>query len=320
MKGANLTSRADEAERRAQAALILLDTPGYQDLADYAAHAILVLPEGHKLRDVAKARAAVREQLASYQANTEPGWDSAALALAVASRGAVRHRRRADRVGELGRTIATHLEPSTGRRLWSAVEGFYLALVHEAKGPQWRERAAQAHARIDPSTLSDEDRTLNELQLMQAAVVDDNQLGAAERLKEALASGTLSPRIERRLALMEARVRLAADQWERVIILLETRLDGYEEDYVTAIHAEDRQTAGDAFGDACTRPWRLHTPAPANGSPRSRRWSAASAPASATSAPFAARPRPRSCWSSRATSTPWPAACRWTGRPRPRSA
>src|SRR5688572_5999273 len=67
MKGRDLTSRADEPERRAQAAMLLLEGDDFADLAHYAAQAILELPEGHPRRDVEKARGAVRAQLDRYR-------------------------------------------------------------------------------------------------------------------------------------------------------------------------------------------------------------------------------------------------------------
>src|SRR5262249_55243308 len=67
LKGKELSTRADEPERRALAALQLLDgNSGLSNLTHYAAQAILALPESHPMRDLEKVRAVVRAQIFDF--------------------------------------------------------------------------------------------------------------------------------------------------------------------------------------------------------------------------------------------------------------
>jgi CHAT domain-containing protein len=252
MKGNDITSRADEPERRALAALQLLDSDVGRDLRHYAARAILQLPESHPMRDVNKVRAAVRAQLADFQARGDDiPWVFAAQALMVAYDEQFGTDDELTAWESWAETVATHLEPGDAERLWGTVEACYVGLALR-NGPMWRERAAQARSRVDQTKLSRDDQALSDLRLMVSAVADDDQLQAAEQLKEALDSGTFKPHVERMMAVKEARVRLAHDQWDRVIALLEPRLDQYEQEYITSIRSEARQETGDDFGEACT--------------------------------------------------------------------
>ena len=80
-------------------------------------------------------------------------------------------------------------------------------------------------------------------------VLNDDQLEAAQRLKHALDLGVGSASLERTMAVKEARVRLNHHDFDRVIALLEPRLDQYEEEYVTSIRTEDRDSKGDEFNE-----------------------------------------------------------------------
>src|SRR6185436_18312321 len=109
------------------------------------------------------------------------------------------------------------------------IEEFYIDLA-KREGPQWREHAARARQRLDQLTLSDDKRSMSDLRRSVGAIADDDQLKAAEHFKQALESGSFAPSVERMMAVKEARVRLAYEQYDRVIALLESRLDQYEED------------------------------------------------------------------------------------------
>ena len=253
LKGRDLTARADERERRALAALQVLDDgPEFFDYTHYAAEAILELPESHPTRDVERVRTAVRAQLHHYQKQgDDTPWVFAAYALALA------YKERLGTDEELiawepwVEKVASQLEPADALRLWGAVEAFYIELS-ERDGAQWRDRATSARSRIDSMVLSDDDQSLNDLMRLLATIADGDQLSAAERLKRAIGSGSFDPDVQRMIAVREARIRLAHDDWERVIALLESRIDGYEEEYVTSILADDRAAAGADFGEACT--------------------------------------------------------------------
>jgi len=252
LKGKQLSTRADEPERRALAALQVFEgNSGLDNFTHYAAEAILALPESHPLRDVDKVRAAVHAELLRFKSlGDETPWIYAALALALAYEEHLATDEELVSWESWAETIATHLDPDDVERLWGGVESFYLDLA-ERDGPKWREYATRARSRIDPSKLSPRERSMSDLRLIRTSVEDDDQLQAAEQLKQALDSGTSDPGVERMMAVKEARVRLAHDQFARVIALLEPRLDQYEEAYVTSIRTEDRDSKGDEFGEAC---------------------------------------------------------------------
>jgi CHAT domain-containing protein len=254
MKGKNLTSRADEPDRRALAALHRLDAWAdlRDDLTHYAATAVLALPDSHPLRDVDKVRTALRAQLLRYQASGEDTpWVFAALALGLAYKEQFGTDEELIAWEPWAEQIAAHLDPPDALRLWGSIESFYLDLA-ERKGPQWREHAARARSRIDSSQLSGHDRALSDVMLTLSAIADNDQLQAAEQLKQALDADSFEPHVQRGIAVSEARVRLAHNDDARVIELLQSRIGEYEEEYVTSIRAEDRLARGDEHQEACT--------------------------------------------------------------------
>lgn len=252
LKGQDLTTRADERERRALAALQLLDgDEHFQHLAHYAAQAILALTESHPLRDVDRVRAAVRGQLLRYRGQRdEAPWVFAAYALGLAYEERFATDEELVAWEEWAEEIAAHLDPADALRLWDAIESYYLDRA-DRDGPQWRDRADRARSRIDPARLPEEDRALYSLTLVRRAVATDNQPQAADLLRRALDAGSLGPDVQQKVAVKEARIRLAQEQWDRVVALLEHRIDRYEEDYVTAILDDERREAGEEYGEAC---------------------------------------------------------------------
>src|SRR5262245_28399537 len=205
MKGNDITSRADEPERRALAGLQVLEAGGVlQNLTHYAAKAILELPESHPMRDVNKVRTAIRGQLEDFQVQgEETPWIFAADALALAYD---EHFGTDDELigwESWAETISTHLDPGNAERLWGAVEGFYIDLA-QREGPQWRERATRARSRVDPTKLSKSEQSLSDLRRGSSAIADDDQLQAADVFKQALDSGTFKPQVERMMAVKEA--------------------------------------------------------------------------------------------------------------------
>jgi hypothetical protein len=252
LKGKQLTTRADEPERRALAALQVLDgNSGLDHFTHYAAQAILALPDAHPLRDLDKVRAAVHSQLLRFTTlGDETPWIFAASALGLAYEEHLVADEELTAWEPWAETIAAHLDPDDAAGLWGSVEAFYLDLA-ERDGSRWREFATRARNRIDPSQLSPRERSLSDLGRLRTLIDGDDQSQVAEQLKEALESGTLNPGVERMMAVKEARVRLGLEQFERVLTLLEPRLDQYEEAYVTAIRTEDREERGDEFCEAC---------------------------------------------------------------------
>lgn len=253
MKGQDLTSRADERDRRALAGLRLIASrPDLPDLWSYAAEAVLALPEGHPLRDAGTAHEALRTVIQRYR--EAPGDDVPWVFVAHAVRMAYDERITSD--DELiawepwTEAIGDRLDPSDALRFWGAIEGFYLDLAGES-GRHWLAAADRARAHIDPSALVGEDRSFNSLLLVRRAVVADDQRQAADLLQQALEEGGLSDTVQRRAAVKEARIRLGRGEWDRAIVVLEPRLDGYEHEYVTSVVDDAREAAGRDYVEAC---------------------------------------------------------------------
>ena len=109
MKGRKLTSRPDEAERRALAGVMLLRGRGsFVNLYHYAAQAILELPHGHPLRDADAARSAVLEEIENLRRlGAKTPW----IALADALRLVYRYRFADDEVLRSWESLAAAATP-----------------------------------------------------------------------------------------------------------------------------------------------------------------------------------------------------------------
>lgn len=128
LKGQRLTTRADEPERRARAALRLL-APAWalDDLAHYAAQAILDLPDGHPLRDAERARAVLRAQVVRFHGMGDAvPWALAATCLALAYEHDVLPTGDRDTWDAWAEAVAAHLAPEDAVSLWMAMERHYL--------------------------------------------------------------------------------------------------------------------------------------------------------------------------------------------------
>lgn len=251
LKGRRLTDRADEPERRAHAARRLLDpTAALGDLAHYAAHAILDLPETHPLRDAERARAVLVAQVRRFRAQPEQArwvFVSTALALAYDHDAVPADERDAwDRWAE---DVAARLDPEDAASLWLAIERHYLHHLDEV--PEWRHRAEHARARIDALTLPTGDEALRDLSVIATDVVDDDQDAIADRLQAGLDGGQFAPHVQLMMAAYEARLRLRQGDDARVQALLVPRLDAYEAAYVTSVRPEERTETGARFAEAC---------------------------------------------------------------------
>lgn len=251
MKGRNLTRRPDENERRALAGIELIDDlPTLWQMYHYAAQAILNLPENHPKRDVQKARAAVLDEWVRLRAmGDEAPWIfcSGVLALIYNQRW-VSDEILAGLESEAHR-IAAHLDPEDAVKLWSEVEGFYLGMCNQEVA-RWLPEAERIRALIEALPLEPHDRALDYLGAARKYVVTDDQARIAELYRQALEIGDFRPAVERRIAVMEARVRMAYGDDARAIELLSARIEGFEEDVITAINDEDQAETGTHYAEA----------------------------------------------------------------------
>jgi len=251
MKGANLTDSPGEAERRALAGLMMLgERPDLRHLHHYAAQAILELPEGHQRRDTALARKAVIEELAWLREQGEATpWVSLAGALGVAYR---------ERYGTDDKMLswegwaaeaAPHLEAQDALRMWASVEGYYTDLA-DTDEARWMAEARRIRRVIEALPMTPELRAESYLSAARLYTRDDDQQWIAELYKQALDTGAFGANVERMIATKEARIRTRYGAPERVVELLEPRLEAYEGEYITAIRDEDRNASGNECGEA----------------------------------------------------------------------
>lgn len=250
LKGQRLTDRADEPERRAHAARRLLDPAApLADLAHYAAHAVLDLPDGHPLRDADRARAVLLAQLRRFRAQPEARWVFVSTALGLAyDHDAIPDNER-DEWDAWAESVASRIEPEDAVALWMAIERH--SLDHVDQGPAWRARADRARARINALTLHTRDAALRDLSVISTDVVEDDQDAIADRLQAALDSEQFAPHVQLMMAAYQARLRLRQGDDARVDALLTPRLDAYESAYVTSVRPEERAETGARFGEAC---------------------------------------------------------------------
>ena len=251
MKGANLTDRPAEAERRVLAGLMMLEErPDLRHLHHYAAQAILELPAGHQRRDTGLARKSVLEELAWLREQGEAtSWVSLAGALGVA------YRERYGTDDEMlsweawAAEAAPHLEAQDALRMWALVEGYYTELA-DTDEARWIAEARRIRGIIEALPMTPELRAESLLSAVRLYTRDHDQQRIAELYKQALDTGALGANVERMIATKEARLRTRYGAPERVVELLESRLAAYEADYLTAIRAEDRLASGNECGEA----------------------------------------------------------------------
>lgn len=251
MKGASLTDRPGEAERRALAGLMMLEErPDLRHLHHYAAQAILELPEGHQRRDTALARKAVIEELAWLR---EQGEATPWVALAGAIGVAYRERYATDDEmlswEEWVAEAAPHLEAQDALRMWASVEGYYTDLA-DTDEARWMVEARRIRGVIEALPMTPELRAESYLSAARLYTRDADQQRIGDLYKQALDTGAFGAKVERMIATKEARIRTRHDRPERVVELLEPRLEEYEGEYITAIRDEDRKAAGNECGEA----------------------------------------------------------------------
>jgi CHAT domain-containing protein len=244
LEGAVLTNRPDEAERRALAGLSTIH--GRIEHHHFGANAILELPENHPQRDVALARRLVLDELAWLKERGEnTPWYSLAGALRIAY---LQHWGTNEELQSwegLAAEAAAKVRPATAHRLWGAVLGHYLYLALDDPAT-WMPEAFRIQGLMDALAITPELKAESYLSAARLYRPDDDQRPRAELLKRAIESGGFGERMERAIAIMEARVRVSCADAARVIELLQPRLEGYEDDYITSITDKDRRESGDA--------------------------------------------------------------------------
>jgi len=251
MKGAKLTNRPDEAERRALAGLMMLEErPDLRHLHHYAAQAILELPAGHQWRDTDLVRKSILEELAWLREQGEATpWVSLAGALGVA------YRERYGTDDEMlsweawAAEAAPHLEALDALRMWASVESYYVELA-DTDEARWTTEARRIRGIIEALPMTPEVRAESLLSAALLYTRDHDQRHIAELYKQALDMDVLGANVERKIATKEARLRTRYSEPERVVELLESRLAAYEADYLTAIRDEDRLASGKECGEA----------------------------------------------------------------------
>ena len=245
--GEQLTDRADENQRRAAAAVAIAEQqPG---LGALAAKAVLALPEGDPHRDVALAR----RLLEAYEVG-EGDVPSAEKDLSVLTRLIDLEEPRGselDECVERGLALEREVEePTTRRRFRVAATGRYLRLAIAARDEDDDAEAQHRLAARGVELLEGFPPDAGLMGLLAAlyTVLDDDRR-AAETFGRAVEDDEAQDSTRLMAAQFEARVRLGLGELERVVELLEPRVEEYERQYLTAVADEDVESEGETFGD-----------------------------------------------------------------------
>jgi CHAT domain-containing protein len=241
-----LTDRADEAQRRAAAAVAMAEQ--LPRLGVLAARCVLALPDGDPQRDVA----VVRRLLEAYAAAAGES-DGAEAELSVLTQMLeLDEPPEAELDERVRRGLALEAEvgdPQPRRRFrLNAVQQYLRLAIAARDGDDAAGQRRLAERAIDLLQTFPSDPGLLTTLAAAFAVLDDGEQ-AAEAFRRALEDPDASPRTQLLAAWHEARTRAASGDHVRVIEVLQPRLADYERQYLTAVADEDVADAGRTFGE-----------------------------------------------------------------------
>ena len=274
LKGERFTERADEPERRAAAAAVVLDELRLAGLTRIAVGAILALPHDHPQRDLEGARLALLAHLNRCRILRDHSTALSTIGdllthglLAPAD---------ADRlIREGGRLLKHEDDISNRRNFWVAVFGYHLyqafrerdrldarssrySFEEDAPRPS-RRRLARSRRRAEQA-LAKMESLLGDLpEADRARVSAKNRYGLAalygldqparsvELLHSVLDSRALDDETMHDAARLEAKQRLLLGEWERACELLEPRVDVFERRFLAAVDPADIESSGEAY-------------------------------------------------------------------------
>lgn len=269
IRGDRLTNRADELDRRVRAARwALASEPDNEGFARFVASSIVALPEGHPGRDVDLARKVLVDALEHLRANAYADGqlsvietllklrlESAEQLEAVVDEGFALIDQAADPVVRRNFRLAV-LDYNSLRAMelrgapTSADDRTHIPPEHEAEFRRLRARTQKMVAGI---VAEDSPDPRVEAQNLTVSASHLDLFGdwpeAADLYRRAQETGSLTEQAEHAAAQREAVMRLSFGEHGRVVELLQPLLPEFEERYLTAVLAEDIESAGGEHGE-----------------------------------------------------------------------
>ena len=238
-RGARLSGEPNEDERRAAAARDVLDQrPDFWPIFPLCADAILNLPQGHPRREVALAKRAVRFALRRARLageHTTLLWATwRALAYEFGTEAECE-----EWLEYAERLTAKVDEPDEWFFLWSAACGHLLKHDGQSGKEAWEKRAPSYQSRMMACAQTPNHRALAWLRLGAIHIHMDAQGPASDCFEAALAEDALNRDAELPAAVLVSRVRFGEGKYDRVVDLIEPRLDSLEAWYVEAVGSDD---------------------------------------------------------------------------------
>jgi CHAT domain-containing protein len=237
--GARLSDRADEDERRARAALDLLD--GSDAIAPLASNALLALPEDHPLRDEARLGAALERRLVACKAaNDLKGSVSPIKALLTNS--LVTMERGHELVAEaleLGKSEVLEIDVRRSA-IRAAMLWHFLRSVKLTEGNDIDE-----HTRFLAITTE----LMSQLRRLGTSPQDELSIGSALVQANELepAAETLARLVDTRSDVWRTAAWLEAAYDARAIVVLQSIIGLEEEEHILAVKPSDVEESGTRF-------------------------------------------------------------------------
>jgi tetratricopeptide (TPR) repeat protein len=236
LEGRRLTNRADEPEQRVAAAEDLVDLFGERVpwVHRYHAQAVLALPAGHEDRDVPWAVGTLGEQLDQARANDDA--DNAVRTIAALLLADVGD----DALLDEGETWAQAADGDGAQTFTLAADAFCSTrhiIARDAGDAEQAEHWAERQARYVP------DEGEEGLGALAGRAARHDMLGewdeAAAAYHTIVESSDLSAADVQQLALREGQLRLALDEYDRAVEVLDTLLPHAEARYLTSVTDDD---------------------------------------------------------------------------------
>jgi CHAT domain-containing protein len=253
LTGVTYLGSADEDERRARFGIWMLEV-GEIGLARVAAKSILCLPEAHPLHDRAKARDALLRFVDAARISGD--CDSELLAIADLFYAYLVEPDVGLQLIARGEELFPLVDADEfGRHFLLGVFFFYTAQAYDATASagSWREKAQAVYERIAGIGSTEEVRAENMLVAALAANNGGHCAAAADAFHHAWSGGFLNREATLDAVRFEARLRLGLpSQEQKVVDILASRIDGYEEQYIAAVERSAIDNTGDAFSEVTT--------------------------------------------------------------------
>jgi CHAT domain-containing protein len=257
LTGVKFTQRADEDERRALAATMILGMGGIMvKMQRIAALSILALPKGHPMRDEAKALEGLNSYIARCKADQDVEGHLLALGNILAKDLEPMERKQILIEEGLGLLDAVASEEDKRDFLVNGLGVYVLAAIEardrgedEARS-SWAQKADALLERV--TALGHEERTKVKNRLLIALLheIQGRDAPAADVYKSIVEELGMENHLARMAAEYEGRLRVGLGAYERAVWLLSQIVDELEDRYLMALEENAIRLAAEKFSKA----------------------------------------------------------------------